>query len=177
MRMWIARGLIFGPKSDSSTTTDLQLIQCSLPRILWQQFLLDRNTPGSTGFGSGSLLTLSDSELRLEWTTFWGHRKCPAKYDVSSGCYSKKEFLVRPILVAAWICSRLLTGIAGSNPARSMMCICWECGVFAGRSLLCRADHLSRGDLQNMNMSVSVIMYNSISVCLRWICRRGQTNK
>ena len=68
-----------------------------------------------------------------------------------------------PIPVVArpkvWVCGHSLAGIVVSNPAGSMD-VCCECCVLSGRSLLLRADPLSRGDLRTVYVSVSVVRYN-----------------
>ena len=44
-----------------------------------------------------------------------------------------------PISVAgrskAWVCSRSLAGISGSNPTGARMSVCCECYVFSGKGL------------------------------------------
>jgi hypothetical protein len=64
-----------------------------------------------------------------------------------------------PIRVAtrsqAWVCGRSVAGMAGSNPAGSVVVSC-ECCVFSGRGLL-RADHSPRTVLPSV-VCLSVIV-------------------
>jgi len=72
----------------------------------------------------------------------------------------------------AWVCSRLLAGIADSNPARSMdvcllkMCVC----VVRWRSLR-RADHSSRRVLSSECVSVCGLEISTMRRPRhRWVC-------
>ena len=87
-----------------------------------------------------------------------------------------------PIAVAspsmAWVCGCSLAGIARSNPARAWVSVTCDYCMLSGRGL-CNGP-IPRPEESNrvyvcVCVLLSVIIYNSNSLHLQWVGRRGQT--
>jgi len=77
----------------------------------------------------------------------------------------------------AWVCGRLLAGMAGLNPAVDM-------NVLSLVSVVCCQIEVSatgQSPVQSIptecGASLCVINYNNIPLCLQWVERRGQNKR